>query len=404
MDGILTGEGEGGPGRVRRRGRGLRQRACVIGALRRVCRDRGRGRRAWRGAGWIACVRTSGARIPRSAQWLYGRSGGWRTRVSSRGWAKCLMTRTPASVGRSLRRWPRRSTGMTRDPCRPALTTRSDSEADPAVLGSLATNLGRLTFSNREERAAADQALASVATRLPTLGDDPGLVARLGLARGIEAFARGSQGDQPLSAELLDATASLSSVSAAGNPGSDAGGGQALAAARIRRLATAALVHTGQLAPADAVRLLEDPDWGVRREVVIGTTRHGTAPGEVIPAGLEGPRPARPGRSAPRVRPVDAPGGGLRRDPGCDGRRQPSRRGYRDRVRGEAVSGSGDAAPGARGQGRRDGRSGTPTGAGRHGHFTLWRGSRRATRGTGWPGPRATRTRSSARGRHGPRP
>ena len=172
-----------------------------------------------------------------------------------------------------------------------ALTTRSDSEADPAVLGSLATNLGRLAFGSREERAAADEALASVAARLPALGDDPGLVARLGLARGIEAFARGSQGDQPLSAELLDATASLSSVSAAGDPGSDAGGGQALAAARIRRLATAALVHTGQLAPADAVRLLEDPDWGVRREVVIGTTRHGTAPGEVIPAGLEDPDP-----------------------------------------------------------------------------------------------------------------
>ncbi len=56
-------------------------------------------------------------------------------------------------------------------------------------------------------------------------------------------------------------------------------------------MATAALVHTGQLAPADAVRLLEDPDWGVRRQVVIGTARHGTAPGEVIPAGLEDPDP-----------------------------------------------------------------------------------------------------------------
>ena len=172
-----------------------------------------------------------------------------------------------------------------------ALTMRTGSEADPAVLGSLATNLGRLAFGSREERAAADEALASLATRLPALGDDPGLVARLGLARGIEAFARGSQGDQPLSAELLDATASLSSVSAAGDSGSDTSGGRALAAARIRRLATAALVHTGQLAPTDAVRLLGDPDWGVRRQVVIGTARHGTAPGEVITAGLEDPDP-----------------------------------------------------------------------------------------------------------------
>ena len=176
-------------------------------------------------------------------------------------------------------------------PVSAALAMRTGSEADPAVLGSLATNLGRLAFSSREERAAGDEALASVATRLPAPGDDPGLVARLGLARGIEAITRGSQGDQPLSAELLRATASLSSVSAAGDSGSDAGGGRALAAARIRRMATAALVHTGQLAPADAVRLLEDPDWGVRRQVVIGTARHGTAPGEVIPAGLEDPDP-----------------------------------------------------------------------------------------------------------------
>ncbi len=176
-------------------------------------------------------------------------------------------------------------------PVSATLAMRTGSEADPAVLGSLATSLGRLPFGSREERAAADEALASVATRLPAPGDDPGLVARLGLARGIEAITRGSQGDQPLSAELLDATASLSSVSAAGDSGSDAGGGRALAAARIRRMATAALVHTGQLAPADAVRLLEDPDWGVRRQVVIGTARHGTAPGEVIPAGLEDPDP-----------------------------------------------------------------------------------------------------------------
>ena len=176
-------------------------------------------------------------------------------------------------------------------PVSATLAMRTGSEADPAVLGSLATSLGRLPFGSREERAAADEALASVATRLPAPGDDPGLVARLGLARGIEAITRGSQGDQPLSAELLRATASLSSVSAAGDSGSDAGGGRALAAARIRRMATAALVHTGQLAPADAVRLLEDPDWGVRRQVVIGTARHGTAPGEVIPAGLEDPDP-----------------------------------------------------------------------------------------------------------------
>ena len=172
-----------------------------------------------------------------------------------------------------------------------ALIMRIGSEPDPAVLGSLATNLGRLAFGSEGDRAGADEALASVAARLAAGDDDPELLARLGLARGIEAFARGSQGDDVLSAELAAATVSLSAVSVTGSPEADAGAGRALAATRIRRLATAALVHTGQWAPTDAVRLLEDPDWGVRREVVIGTARHGTASGEVVPAGLEDPDP-----------------------------------------------------------------------------------------------------------------
>ena len=172
-----------------------------------------------------------------------------------------------------------------------ALIMRIGSEPDPAVLGSLATNLGRLAFGSEGGRAGADEALASVAARLPTQGEDSELVARLGLARGIEAFARGSQGDDVLSAELAVATVSLSAVSATGSPEADAGAGRALAATRIRRLATAALVHTDQLAPADAVRLIEDPDWGVRREVVIGTARPGTGSGDVIRAGLEDPDP-----------------------------------------------------------------------------------------------------------------
>ena len=172
-----------------------------------------------------------------------------------------------------------------------ALIMRIGSEPDPAVLGSLATNLGRLAFGSEGGRAGADEALASVAARLTAGDDDLELLARLGLARGIEAFARGSQGDDVLSAELAVATVSLSAVSATGSPEADAGAGRALAATRIRRLATAALVHTDQLAPADAVRLIEDPDWGVRREVVIGTARPGTGSGDVIRAGLEDPDP-----------------------------------------------------------------------------------------------------------------
>ena len=158
-------------------------------------------------------------------------------------------------------------------------------ESDPAALGSLATNLGRLILESPEQRAEADAGLADAAARLLSIVYDPGLAARLGLARGIEAFARGGQSADTLTSALANVAASLSRLTVPpGDP-------DTLAAARIRRTATAALVHTNQLAADAALRLLQDADWGVRRQVVLATNRDGTALAEVMPAALEDPDP-----------------------------------------------------------------------------------------------------------------
>ncbi len=164
-----------------------------------------------------------------------------------------------------------------------ALAARIDVETNPSVLSSLATNLGRIAPGSPAAQAETDAALVRAAARLPLPADDGGLIGQVGLARGIDAFARAIQPDGRLSAELLAVVDSLGSVQA------PAGVGNVTRAARIRRLAAAALVTTGQI-DADAVReLLEDSDWGVRRQAMIAATRHGTAAAEVVPAGLADP-------------------------------------------------------------------------------------------------------------------
>ena len=164
-----------------------------------------------------------------------------------------------------------------------ALAARIDIETDALVLGSLATNLGRIAPASPAARAETDAALVRAAARLPLPVEPPSLIGHVGLARGIDAFARSIQPDGRLSAELVAVVGSLSTVEAAG------GGHADTAAARVRRLAAAALVTTGQI-DADAVQaLLQDSDWGVRRQAMIAAGRHGTAAAEVVPAGLADP-------------------------------------------------------------------------------------------------------------------
>ena len=176
------------------------------------------------------------------------------------------------------------------------LADRIEVEADPGVLGAIAANVGRLGFSGVAARAEGDAALVAVAGRLPPAEEDPGLAARVGLARGIEAFARNGPGagaeGSVLSEALVGVAVSLSGLAAVGGGdvrGSGADGGEATA--RVRRLAVAALVHGDQLDPEAARALLRDEDWGVRRQVVAAATRHGVGAETTIPAGLADPDP-----------------------------------------------------------------------------------------------------------------
>ena len=165
------------------------------------------------------------------------------------------------------------------------LASRIPEETDPAALGALATNLGRLTLRTPDHRAEATAALTATSAHFLSLPGDPDLTARLGLARGIEAFARGGQAGDSLRFALATAAASLATLTLPpGDP-------NAQTAARIRRTATAALVHLGQLGEDAALRLLQDEDWGVRRQVVLGANRYGTGLEGVIPVALDDPDP-----------------------------------------------------------------------------------------------------------------
>ena len=186
------------------------------------------------------------------------------------------------------------------------LAARIPEETDAATLGALATNVGRLTLQTPDQRAEAAAALTTASARLLSLHGDPDLLARLGLARGIEAFARGGQAGDTLPAALSTAAASLATLTTA------PGDAPAQTATRIRRTAAAALVHSGQLGEDAAIRLLQDPDWGVRRQVVLGTNRDGTGLADVIPAALDDPDPR------VRVEAVRAHHRWLRSAQGCD--------------------------------------------------------------------------------------
>ena len=215
------------------------------------------------------------------------------------------------------------------------LAARVRSESDPGALGGLAASLGRLSFADAAQRADAGEALEEIARGVEGLAEDPGLVAGTGLARGLEALARGGGKDAPVSPELVAVLEGLSRVRSenAGGP----------AAARIRRLAVAALARTGRLTLDRAVNLLADDDWGVRRQVMIWAADFGTGAGTLIRVGLGNPDPRvrvealraydrriRPGEGCPAI--LDAVGDpdphvaataiGLAARPCPDGKRQ----------------------------------------------------------------------------------
>ena len=179
----------------------------------------------------------------------------------------------------------------------PQLAARIGQETDPAVVGSLATNLGRLAFVSEEQREAGGSALAVAGHKMADIGREPS--ATLGLARGIEAYARGGGTAAALPHEVAEIARFL--LESGGDSGENP------ASVRIRRLAAAALTHADRLAGEDLAILLEDADWGVRRQAMIAAARHGTAAPEVTRAGLADPDPrvrvealrAHGGRAAP---------------------------------------------------------------------------------------------------------
>lgn len=166
------------------------------------------------------------------------------------------------------------------------LAARIEVEADPAVLGGLANNLGRLAFRTLAERAEAEATLVAAARRLPPPESDPALAARVGLARGIEAFARSGRAAPDTGEDGSALSPALAGVATALSTGL-----RGAAAAQVRRLAAAALLHGNQLGTEAARTLLRDEDWGVRRQVIMAATRHGTDAERAVPAGLADPDP-----------------------------------------------------------------------------------------------------------------
>lgn len=171
----------------------------------------------------------------------------------------------------------------------PALLDRLQEEANPAVLGALASALGRIETRTPDAQEAAATGLGLVAERLLGQADggalpDPELAGRMGLARGLEAFAR--QGAPPLAA--WTAAGRALAVLADSTRERDA--------ARIRRLAVAALARAGALPPELARSGAADSDWGVRRQVLVAAARSdadrlGPALAQAVNAGLADPDP-----------------------------------------------------------------------------------------------------------------
>lgn len=174
-------------------------------------------------------------------------------------------------------------------PVLPVLLERLEEEADPVVLGALASALGRIATRTPDAEEAAAAGLGLVAEVLSREADraaarDADLAGRLGLARGLEAFAR--RGAAP-AAEWTEAARSLAAL---------ADSTRARDAARIRQLAAAALAHAGVL-PAELARMgTADPDWGVRWQVLVAAARAesdrlGPALTQAVVSGLADPDP-----------------------------------------------------------------------------------------------------------------
>jgi cyclophilin family peptidyl-prolyl cis-trans isomerase/HEAT repeat protein len=131
------------------------------------------------------------------------------------------------------------------------LLAASVREADPFVLGVIARALGRLSLTD-EGRRTVDRAL--VALSVPEGGGPVAVAQRLGVALGMESFARRG----PVSVEMADRLRDLTRLRA---PENAATGQQA----RVRAVATAALGASRHMTAADVDRAFQDPSAAVRQ-------------------------------------------------------------------------------------------------------------------------------------------
>jgi cyclophilin family peptidyl-prolyl cis-trans isomerase len=145
-----------------------------------------------------------------------------------------------------------------------ALISRLGIEADPGVRAALCEAIGRLPYSATDDINRAEATLVDFAAKAGTNTD------RLGVAKGLEAFARLQRDVRRPGDRMIAELTSLARNGAA------AGDHELLRDARVRRLALESLAL---LDAADAVTVsaaASDPDAQVRRLAVRAATIDGT--------------------------------------------------------------------------------------------------------------------------------
>ncbi len=179
-----------------------------------------------------------------------------------------------------------------------SLVARLTSEGDPAVRGAILQTLGRLPYESAKIINTVEQVLLGTlvsGSSAPT----PQASTVLGAARGIASlFLRNAAKRSPSSESVLRLTRAA----------------RFAADARVRRLATAALVSARRAEAAFLSKALEDPDVEVRRLAVMAARVQDTLEGrsQVILAALRDPS------AQVRYEALSAYGRRLQRDYGCE--------------------------------------------------------------------------------------
>ncbi len=178
------------------------------------------------------------------------------------------------------------------------LLAHLDTEDDPDVRGAILQTLGRLPYGSTQIINTVEQVL--LGTLVPgSSAPTPQASTVLGAARGIESlFRRNAARRSPSSKSVLRLTRAA----------------RFAADARVRRLATAALVSARRAEAAFLSKVLDDPDVEVRRLAVMAARVQDTLEGrsQIILAALRDPSPQ------VRYEALSAYGRRLQQDYGCE--------------------------------------------------------------------------------------